>query len=381
VAIANVQKPANPSTNELETNSAAASNSQAQAYNANVVAGNFLCILISWGDTNALAASGPVTDTQGNTWHLAKLEQGNGNSAAIYYCNALSSAANTVTVNWANATVAFPALYLYEFSGLPSAVTDGTSGGTGASSSTYSSGNIATANANDLEIALVTVSTTANTGTSGWTFLKTNAFHNGTEFNIVSSTGTYTAGMSGNSANYALAYAAFRPGFVFPAPSVVSISSCAVRVRITGSVFPASCSWTDVQAAVNSSVAGSTVFVPAGISFWSNTVIVPVPLTIIGAGTVLKRNPGFLLPFFSGTDWNVPSYTVTGILFDYIEVGSDRIGLIYPGKDFGQPFRGRLIDVWHGPLFEIMLPDSAHTWPGPAPTSYPSPDPGPFFFR
>ena len=123
------------------------------------------------------------------------------------------------------------------------------------------------------------------------------------------------------------------------------------------------------------------MFVPAGICFWSNTVIVPIPLTIVGAGTVLKRNPGFLGPFFAGIDWNVPSYTVTGILFDYIEVGSDRIARIYPGKDFGQPFCGQIPDVWHGPLYKIMLPDPAHTLPGPAPTIYPSPDPPPYFFR
>src|SRR5260221_12872815 len=85
MAILNVQKPANPSTNELEVNSGTAAGAAGQsiAYNANVAAGNLLVVLIAWTDVNALAASSPVTDTLGNTWLLAQLEQGNGNTNRV----------------------------------------------------------------------------------------------------------------------------------------------------------------------------------------------------------------------------------------------------------------------------------------------------------
>ncbi len=88
-----------------------------------------------------------------------------------------------------------------------------------------------------------------------------------------------------------------------------------LTVTTPGVITALSCSYADVSAAVALAVAGNTVVIPAGSCVWAATLVVSPTIAIIGSGTKLARAPGFLGPFFCGTDWNVPLFTVAGIRF------------------------------------------------------------------
>jgi hypothetical protein len=154
---------------------------------------------------------------------------------------------------------------------------------------------------------------------------------------------------------------------------IASLQALGLPALLTGpkTVVAASCSYTDVSVAVALCSAGDTVVIPAGNCVWSNTLVVGSPITIQGTGTNLARAPGFIMPFFCGTGWNVPAFTVTGIRFSLEQVAPrDHIGRIHAGKHLGGPYVGDVPNVWPGPLYAIVLPDLAHTWPNDGPTQW-----------
>jgi hypothetical protein len=133
----------------------------------------------------------------------------------------------------------------------------------------------------------------------------------------------------------------------------------------------ASCSYADVAAAAALAQAGDTVVIPFGNCVWNATLIITKAITIQGSGTNLKRAPGFIIPFFAATDWNRPLYTVTGINFWLTTVAmSDHIGRIHFGKHLGGPYYGDVPNVWQGPLWTLVYPDAAHTFPNAGPTEW-----------
>jgi len=158
---------------------------------------------------------------------------------------------------------------------------------------------------------------------------------------------------------------------------IASVASLGLPALLTGpkTVISASCSYADTSAALILCSSGDTLVIPAGNCVWSNTLVVPLPITIRGTGTNLKRAPGFLGPFFCATGWNVPVFTVSGINFSLDQVSQhDHIGRIHFGKRLGGPYIGDVPNVWPGPLYAIVLPDLAHSFPNAGPTSWIDPN-------
>jgi hypothetical protein len=158
---------------------------------------------------------------------------------------------------------------------------------------------------------------------------------------------------------------------------IASLAALGLPALLTGpkTVVSASCSYTDVSAAVALASVGDTVVIPSGNCVWSNTLVVSQPIAIVGSGTKLARATGFIGPFFCGTGWNVPVFTVSGINFSLEQVAQhDHVGRIHAGKHLGGPYIGDVPNVWPGPLYAIVLPDLAHTWPNAGPTSWIDPN-------
>ncbi len=81
----------------------------------------------------------------------------------------------------------------------------------------------------------------------------------------------------------------------------------------------ASCSRTDVQAAINAASDGDTVFVPAGNCTWTSAISMPSNKNIIikGAGIdatniSASNNPLFLIANAQGKSWEITGFTLSG---------------------------------------------------------------------
>jgi hypothetical protein len=135
-------------------------------------AGNFNVISIGWADSTTIVNG--VTDSRGNVYSLAVGPTRNTGNATqyIYYAKNIVSAsagANTVTVTLSAASVTWPELRIAEYSGIDTSNPfDGAVGNSG-SSSTSSSGNLTTTNANDLLVGVNYVQGTTSGPGSGYT--------------------------------------------------------------------------------------------------------------------------------------------------------------------------------------------------------------------
>lgn len=174
------------------------------AFSSNNVAGNLLIASFSVDTGNTVAAP---TDTIVNTWSLAATVTGTGGSAnaVAYYVKNSKVGANTVKFTWTGSgTAAF--IHIWEISGCDTAnPLDQT--GTVVSSSTASvSTTNPTTNANELVFAFFADSPNSRSLVAGSGYSPSEFTNNVTggdcaisEVKIVSSTGTQTATITGNS--------------------------------------------------------------------------------------------------------------------------------------------------------------------------------------
>lgn len=160
-------------------------------------AGNLNVVELAWGAATGSVSS--VTDSLGNTYSLALLTQVNGNSVATYVASGIASGSDTVTATFSTSLV--HDIAVIEYSGVTAV---DTSVGAGATSNSPNSGNITTANANDILVSALFLRGGSFNGTlnSGFTLrVGASGSVQASGDDIVSATGTYnaTAGMGASS--------------------------------------------------------------------------------------------------------------------------------------------------------------------------------------
>ena len=159
-------------------------------------AGDLNVVVVSWGDSTATIGS--LTDSSGNTYHLAvgpTVISGTA-SQAIYYAASIVGAAagaNTVSVSFTSAAV-YPDVRVLEYSGIATTSPLDVVAAASGNSSLSSSGAVTTTNANDLIIGANVVYTTTTGAGAGFTDrVITVPDSDIAEDRIVSATGSYTA--------------------------------------------------------------------------------------------------------------------------------------------------------------------------------------------
>src|SRR5216684_7628576 len=131
-------------------------------FNAAQTLGNLNVVVVGWNDSTTTVSS--VADTKGNTYAVAAppVVQSGVATQAIYYAKNIASAAagaNTVTVTF-NVAARFPDIRIAEYSGIDTVNPLDVSVGAQGSTTTSSSGSVATTNANDLLIGANLVQST-----------------------------------------------------------------------------------------------------------------------------------------------------------------------------------------------------------------------------
>lgn len=172
----------------VDNHTTIAATTVATAYGSNVTLGSLLVCMLNFPNTTGTITH--IVDSLSQTWTPGILQQGNTQSCAVYYFMNSAAGACTVTATISSSTAE---LILYEFTGCQaSGAIDGTPVGATLAASAESIGPLVTTNANDLLFSGVAVDGNVSAGTASWTFAaSTNS--NGTEYYIVSSTGSYTA--------------------------------------------------------------------------------------------------------------------------------------------------------------------------------------------
>lgn len=183
--------------------------SKTLAYNSNVSAAGLLPIAIRIGANGRTIT---VTDDKSNTYQAAgtALNDGNGNDwAASYAMNAAAGATTVqVAISGAAATIRFA---IHEYSGAATTgALDQTTRQTYTTTATPGSGNVTTTQADELlwgfvdeGLSTAVTSFTAGTGYTKREQLVATFLKLGTEDQIVSATGTYSAGVTLDSATSA----------------------------------------------------------------------------------------------------------------------------------------------------------------------------------
>jgi hypothetical protein len=148
---------------------ATGSNPYTYAYPSSVTAGSLLIAVFGW------PAGGITITTLGdslngsNAWSLAKLEDGNARTVAIYYFNNTAGGACTISLQLSGTTAV--QFVVYEKAG-PLASIGATGGGSGTATTTPTSGNITPQLSTSLIVGALRGGT-ASAGGSGWTLTAT----------------------------------------------------------------------------------------------------------------------------------------------------------------------------------------------------------------
>src|SRR5579863_5630718 len=173
-----------------------ASNALSVKYAAAQNAGDLNVVAIGWNDSTSSVIS--VTDSSHNNYLVAAAPTtiaGNG-TQVIYYAQNIAAAAagaNTVTVTFST-TVAWPDVRIVEYSGIASSSALDVSVGASGTSTSPSSGTVATTNANDLLVGANFIGGGFAAVGSGYTQrLVTNPDSDLVEDRVVSATGSYSA--------------------------------------------------------------------------------------------------------------------------------------------------------------------------------------------
>ena len=171
-------------------------------------AGNLILVCVMWGSANITS----ISDTLGNTYFAATslATSPQGNFQQIYYAKNIEGGSNSVTVSFSSATTTGNNVYIYEISGAdPTSPLDVTASATGASSTTPNSGSASTHFANELIFGAFLSDGTISTAGTGFTLLST-AGGNVTEYETVSSEGSYSVTSGASSSGWIAQMATFK---------------------------------------------------------------------------------------------------------------------------------------------------------------------------
>jgi hypothetical protein len=159
------------------------------AYTSAQVAGHMNIVAMSWADTTSTVSS--VTDSQGNTYHLA-IGPGTsgGDSACIYYASNVKAGSDTVTVTFSQA-VPYPDVRILEYAGVGTLDKTTQASGTGTA---MDSGPVTTTVVNELIFGANVLSGVTTAAGSGFTSrVISSPDGEFAEDRIVSATGSYDA--------------------------------------------------------------------------------------------------------------------------------------------------------------------------------------------
>jgi hypothetical protein len=186
--------------------------SQSRAFNFAVTAGNTLIGAVSW-----YAATGTIISVHDSlnspNWTLVgSVQQGNGETAALYcYHNTLGGTCTvTVTISVAQPYLEIAITEVSHLSGLIDASTGST---TAAVAGPVNAGPLTTTTPNDYLVAYCATGSGCTAGQVGWTFTELSTSGDGFQWIIGTSPGTFNANFTLiSSSTNALVMAAFKPG-------------------------------------------------------------------------------------------------------------------------------------------------------------------------
>jgi len=192
----------------------ASGNTVSVTYSAVQAAGDLNVVVVGWNDSTSSVTS--ITDSRGNSYLVAAGPTTSAGNATqlIYYAQNIAAAAagaNTVTVTF-NTTVNFPDVRVLEYSGItPSSALDVSVGASGVGTN-LSSGAATTTHANDLLVGANYIGASfAAVGTGYTARVITTPDNDLVEDQVVSATGSYSAGSTQSAASWwVMQMAAFR---------------------------------------------------------------------------------------------------------------------------------------------------------------------------
>jgi hypothetical protein len=170
--------------------------SQSVTFTGANVAGNLLVAFVEGGGTGITNIT--IADSLSNTWVPVNNffhDGGSGFGVRMFYVSSCASGSNTVTGTLVGAASAFTVIAVHEYSGFTNAVLDQTATSAGASATTVSIGPTGTtATANEAVVAMWMAGGSSTAAGTGYTLREnSNMSGGGTEYQIVSATGAYTA--------------------------------------------------------------------------------------------------------------------------------------------------------------------------------------------
>ena len=191
-------------------------------------AGDLNVVVVGWNDSTAQVSS--VTDSKGNVYTLAvgPTVQTSLATQAIYYASNIAAAAasgNIVTVTFSPAA-AYPDIRIAEYSGIATTAPVDVVAAAQGSSTSSSSGAVATKNANDLLVGANLVQTTTTKAGSGYTSrVITSPDADILEDEVVTATGSYSGTATLTSGSWIMQMVAFKASGSAPTVSSVSPNS------------------------------------------------------------------------------------------------------------------------------------------------------------
>jgi len=296
-------------------------------------AGNLNVVVVGWNDSTATISS--ITDTKGNVYTLAvgpTIQSGSA-TQSIYYANNIAPATangNTVTVAFAPAA-GFVDVRIAEYSGLSTVNSLDVAVGAQGNSTTSSSGNVTTTNANDLLIgANLVQSGTTGAGTGFTSRVITPQDADILEDRVVTATGTYSATAPVSpSASWIMQIVAFRgAGGGTTSPSITSLNPTSgpvgTSVTIAGTNFGATQGASTVTfngtSATPTSWSATSIVVRVPANATTGNVVVTVGITASNGVAFAVTTPPSITSLNPTSGAIGTSVTITGANFGAISV-------------------------------------------------------------
>lgn len=248
-------------------------------FNSTPTAGNLVVVGVAKSTATAFK-SGDVTDNKSNTYTFIKNQAGNGGTdqiALFYSANITSSATFTVTYPGAGTIV------VAEYSGASTNPLD-TSASTSGSSTTPNSGNITTAEADELLVGLAWSITNGDAWTAGTNFtLEQNETDNSTNERIAFEdrfgveAGTYSAGFTvPTSSAWAAMITAFKSSTISPIISTDVINVVSVGTRFNNNTADATTQFKlQIEKTTGGTITQSVAITPNSVTWKTNATAVP----------------------------------------------------------------------------------------------------------
>jgi hypothetical protein len=182
------------------------------AYGSNEAAGNTNVVCVYWYKASSPPTISSITDTNGNSYTLAKseLNYNTGNNEAVYYATGIAAGANTVTVNFSASTATYASIMETEYSWL--GALDAAAGATGASGTSLSSGNLTTTVTGDQLIGFQVGNSAFTVGTGYTQRISSGSGNWVTEDKAAGAAGSYSAtSTQASSGGWSSICVAFKP--------------------------------------------------------------------------------------------------------------------------------------------------------------------------